>query len=57
MGQGVSWSAALSILWYLWLAGTIGVVFVVSTLWLAPTSSGALRNQLIGNLLDVSDPA
>ena len=34
-------------LWYLWLAGTIGVIFVVGTLWLAPTSSGALRNHLI----------
>ena len=41
-GQSVSWSAALSMPWYLWLAGTIGVVFVVGTLWLAPILGAAL---------------
>ena len=41
-GQGASWSAALSMPWYLWLAGAIGVVFVVGTLWLAPILGAAL---------------
>jgi transporter family-2 protein len=34
--QPVAWSGALTMPWYLWLAGTIGVIFVVGTLWLAP---------------------
>jgi len=42
MSQRVSWGAALSMPWYLWLAGTIGVIFVVGTLWLAPILGAAL---------------
>jgi transporter family-2 protein len=41
-GQGAFWSAALSMPWYLWLGGTIGVVFVVGTLWLAPILGASL---------------
>jgi transporter family-2 protein len=41
-GTSVSWGAALSMPWYLWLAGTIGVIFVVGTLWLAPILGAAL---------------
>jgi transporter family-2 protein len=40
--QTVSWGATLSMPWYLWLAGTIGVIFVVGTLWLAPILGAAL---------------
>ena len=40
--QSVSWSAALAMPWYLWLAGTIGVIFVIGTLWLAPILGAAL---------------
>jgi transporter family-2 protein len=40
--QRVSWAAALSMPWYLWLAGAIGVVFVLGTLWLAPILGAAL---------------
>jgi len=42
MRQSVSWDAALSMPWYLWLAGTIGVLFVIGTLWLAPILGAAL---------------
>jgi transporter family-2 protein len=42
LGQGASWSASLSMPWYLWLGGAIGVVFVVGTLWLAPILDAAL---------------
>lgn len=34
--QTVSLSAVLSLPWYLWLAGSIGAIFVAGTLWLAP---------------------
>lgn len=40
--QPVAWSAAASMPWYLWLAGSIGVIFVVGTLWLAPILGAAL---------------
>jgi transporter family-2 protein len=40
--QNVAWGALLSLPWYLWLAGSIGVMFVVGTLWLAPMLGGAL---------------
>jgi transporter family-2 protein len=40
--QNVTWGAALSMPWYLWLGGTIGVIFVVGTLWLAPILGAAV---------------
>ncbi len=40
--QNVGWSALPSLPWYLWLAGSIGVFFVVGTLWLAPILGAAL---------------
>ncbi len=40
--QNVGWSALSSLPWYLWLAGSIGVCFVVGTLWLAPMLGAAL---------------
>jgi transporter family-2 protein len=40
--QAAAWGAALSMPWYLWLAGAIGVVFVVGALWLAPILGAAL---------------
>lgn len=40
--QEVAWSAALSMPWYLWIAGTIGVVFVVGTAFLAPVLGAGL---------------
>ena len=40
--QNVGWSALASLPWYLWLAGSIGVCFVVGTLWLAPILGAAL---------------
>ena len=40
--QNVAWGALLSLPWYLWLACSIGVMFVVGTLWLAPMLGGAL---------------
>ena len=52
--QNVAWSGVLSMPWYLWFAGTIGVVFVIGTLWLAPILGAALlfasivAGQMIG---------
>jgi transporter family-2 protein len=40
--QTVGWGNTLSMPWYLWLAGSIGVIFVVGTLWLAPILGAAL---------------
>jgi bacterial/archaeal transporter family-2 protein len=40
--QEVAWSAAQSMPWYLWFAGSVGVIFVVGTLWLAPILGAAL---------------
>ncbi len=40
--QQVAWGSALTMPWYLWLAGSIGLVFVVGTLWLAPILGAAL---------------
>jgi transporter family-2 protein len=40
--QPVAWSALPSLPWYLWCAGSIGVFFVVGTLWLAPLLGAAL---------------
>jgi transporter family-2 protein len=36
-----NWAAIGAMPWYLWLAGTVGVVFVVGTLWLAPVLGAA----------------
>ncbi|CAN5161283.1 hypothetical protein BH10PSE9_BH10PSE9_04870 [soil metagenome] len=40
--QPVAWSAVLSMPAYLWLAGVLGVAFVVGALWLAPILGGSL---------------
>ena len=40
--QNVAWSALPSLPWYLWFGVSIGVMFVVGTLWLAPTLGAAL---------------
>ena len=40
--QQVNWSAAQSMPWYLWLAGSVGAVIVVGGLWLAPILGAAL---------------
>jgi len=39
--QTVAWHSVGSLPWYLWLAGTIGVIFVAGTLWLAPILGAA----------------
>ena len=41
-GQNVAWSKLPSLPWYLWFGGSIGVMFVVGTLWFAPTLGAAL---------------
>ncbi len=40
--QSVAWTALPGLPWYLWFAGSIGVIFVVGTLWLAPVLGAAL---------------
>jgi transporter family-2 protein len=40
--QQVAWSATLSMPWYLWIAGAIGVVFVVGATLLAPVLGAGL---------------
>jgi transporter family-2 protein len=40
--QQVAWSATLSMPWYLWIAGAIGVVFVVGSALLAPVLGAGL---------------
>ena len=40
--QSADWSAALTMPRYLWLAGTIGFVFVLGALYLAPLLGAAL---------------
>ena len=40
--RNVAWSELPSLPWYLWFGGSIGVMFVVGTLWLAPTLGAAL---------------
>jgi len=53
--ETATWSATLSMPWYLWLAGSIGTIFVVATLWLAPILGAALlfaaivAGQMIGS--------
>jgi transporter family-2 protein len=52
--QNVTWGEAQSMPWYLWFAGSIGVIFVVGTLWLAPILGAVLlfasvvAGQMIG---------
>ena len=40
--QSIAWGALASMPWYLWLGGTVGVIFVLGTLWLAPVLGAAL---------------
>jgi len=40
--QPVDWTAIAAVPWYLWIAGFVGLVFVVGTLWLAPILGAAL---------------
>ena len=40
--QSVAWGALTSMPWYLWFAGSVGVFFVVGTLWIAPVLGAAL---------------
>lgn len=58
--QNVAWGAAVAMPWYLWLAGSIGVVFVVGTLWLAPILGAAVLfvcviagQMIVATLIDV----
>jgi bacterial/archaeal transporter family-2 protein len=39
--QTFAWNAVTSLPWYLWLGGSIGVIFVAGTLWLAPILGAA----------------
>jgi len=39
--QTFAWNAVASMPWYLWLGGSIGVIFVAGTLWLAPILGAA----------------
>lgn len=39
--QTFAWNAVASLPWYLWLAGSIGALFVVGTLWIAPILGAA----------------
>jgi transporter family-2 protein len=40
--QNVSWGALAAMPWYLWLGGSVGMIFVVGTLWIAPVLGAAL---------------
>ena len=40
--QPVAWAGLTSMPLHLWLGGTIGVIFVIGTLWLAPILGAAL---------------
>jgi len=40
--QSVSWGALAVMPWHLWLAGSVGVIFVLGTLWIAPVLGAAL---------------
>jgi transporter family-2 protein len=40
--QPVAWGAVATMPWHLWLAGVLGVAFVVGALWLAPVLGGSL---------------
>lgn len=58
--QSIAWSAAATMPWYLWLAGSIGVVFVVGTLWLAPILGAAVLfvcviagQMMVATLIDI----
>jgi transporter family-2 protein len=52
--QSVEWGSVASMPWHLWLAGVIGVVFVMVALWLAPILGGSVlfaavvAGQMIG---------
>ena len=37
----IQWSALVTMPWYLWFAGSIGVIFVFGALWLAPILGAA----------------
>jgi transporter family-2 protein len=53
--QQVAWGAALSMPWYLWIAGAIGVIFVVGSLLLAPIlGAGLLFVSVIAGQLIVA---
>jgi transporter family-2 protein len=51
--QNVAWSGLGSLPWYFWLAGSIGVIFVIGTLWLAPILGAALlfSSMIAGQML------
>jgi transporter family-2 protein len=51
--QNVAWSALPALPWYLWFAGSIGVIFVLGTLWLAPLLGAALlfASMVAGQML------
>jgi transporter family-2 protein len=57
--QQVAWQGVATMPWHLWLAGTIGVAFVVGSLWLAPILGAALLfaavvagQMIVATLLD-----
>lgn len=59
--QTVAWGAVTSLPWYLWCAGSIGVFFVLGTLWLAPLLGAALLfasivagQMLVATIADVT---
>lgn len=37
----IHWASVVSLPWYLWIGGTIGFLFVVASLWLAPVLGAA----------------
>ena len=40
--QSVAWGGLASMPWYLWFGGSIGMIFVIGTLWVAPVLGAAL---------------
>jgi transporter family-2 protein len=40
--QSIAWGGLATMPWYLWFAGSIGMFFVIGTLWIAPVLGAAL---------------